>query len=449
VSPRWGAALALLVLGAALVAVIAVTTPWAPLPAGSAAADVPAGTASDSRTVDFTAAERDRADSFSRQARTPQYVSLGVGLLVVAGLGLTPWGARLVQAVTGWLGTGWAGHWTVRVLLGGVVLALLTRLVALPFDARTFAVRREAGLSTQTWPAWLADAAKGWALSTGLLLLVLVAVYALVRALPRMWWAPTAAGAAGLVLALSFLYPVLVEPVFNTFTPMPDGPLRTSLVQLAEDDEVPVDDVLVADASRRTTSLNAYVSGFGATRRIVVYDTLVRDASPAEVRLVVAHELGHAKDDDVLHGTLVGALGAAAAVCALYLLLSAGPVLRRAGVSALAEPRSLALVLAAVTLGTTIAGPVQMLVSRRIEARADVHALTLTRDPAAFAAMQRRLAVRNVSALDPNPVVFALFASHPSAPQRIALARRWAAGVGLPVPPPLAGTTLSAGGSDR
>ena len=89
------------------------------------------------------------------------------------------------------------------------------------------------------------------------------------------------------------------------FTPLPAGQLRTDLLQLAARDHVPVEDVLVADASRRTTALNAYVSGFGSTRRIVLYDTLVEKASPREVELVVAHELGHAKRQDVLHGTLL------------------------------------------------------------------------------------------------------------------------------------------------
>src|SRR6185436_17134428 len=135
-------------------------------------------------------------------------------------------------------------------------------------------------------------------------------------------------------------------PIFNKFTPMPEGELRTSLMALAERDGVPVRDVLVADASRRTTALNAYVSGLGPTRRIVVYDTLLREAPPAEVESVVAHELGHAKDGDVLTGTLVGALGAAAAVVALYLLGSWAGLLRRAGIESLTQPRSVGLLLA-------------------------------------------------------------------------------------------------------
>ena len=130
---------------------------------------------------------------------------------------------------------------------------------------------------------------------------------------------------------------------------------------MAERDGVPVRDVLVADASRRTRAVNAYVSGLGPTRRIVVYDTLLREAPPAEVVSVVAHELGHAKDRDVLTGTLIGALGAAAAVVALYLLGSWGGLLRAAGVDSIAEPRAIALLVAVVTVAGLVAAPAQAL----------------------------------------------------------------------------------------
>ena len=140
--------------------------------------------------------------------------------------------------------------------------------------------------------------------------------------------------------------------------------------------------MLVADASRRTNALNAYVSGLGPTRRIVVYDTLLREAPPAEVEAVVAHELGHAKDRDVLTGTLIGALGAAAAVCAIYLLGSWTGLLRRAGVDSITDPRAIALLLASPLSPGSSPAPLQSLVSRRIEARADAHALALTDDPA-------------------------------------------------------------------
>jgi STE24 endopeptidase len=348
-------------------------------------------------------------------------------------LGLTPLGARLVAAVARPLGGGWV--W--QVVLGGVAVMLVGWLLALPLSARREAVLRSYGLSTQNWPGWWVDRAKGLAVSAVLLLVVLLVLYGLIRLFPRGWWATAAASVALLVILTSFVYPLLVEPVFNKFTPMADGPLRTSLLQLAERDGVPVRDVLVADASRRTSTLNAYVSGFGATRRIVVYDTTVERASQDEIRLIVAHELGHAERNDVLRGTLVAALGLGAGVVLLYLLLTWTPLLRRAGIDSGGDPRSLALVLLLVTVMGTLAGPAQQLVSRRVEARADVHALDLTEQPVVFARMQRRLALANLSDLDPGPLVYGLFASHPTTPQRIGLARDWARLHGEPPPPPM------------
>jgi len=414
--PARGALVGLVVLGVAVVAVVLLSTPWRPLAAP------PGGATRVDPARDFHADEIAREDAFHRQIRPPAYAAMALGLAVAGLFGLTPAGARLVAAAARPFGGGWV--W--QVLLGSLALAAVGRAATLSLSAYGETVLRRYGLSTQTWASWAVDTAKGFALSTGLVALALLGLYALLRAAPRTWWAWAAAGAATLVVALSFVFPVLIEPVFNRFTPMPAGELRSSLLALAADDGVPVSEVLVADASRRTTTLNAYVSGFGATRRIVVYDTLLASASPAEVRLVVAHELGHARERDVLRATLAGALGVAAAVCAVAVLFGSGWLLRRAGVPGPADPRSLAALLFVLTLGSLVAGPAGALVSRRIEARADVHALDLTADPATFVAMQRRLSVANLSDLDPNPVVYGLFASHPTGPERIALARDWA-----------------------
>jgi STE24 endopeptidase len=125
-------------------------------------------------------------------------------------------------------------------------------------------------------------------------------------------------------------------------------------------------------------------------------------------------------------------------VCLLALLLRWPWLLSRASVSGAEDARAVALLLALVALLTFVGMPLQSLVSRRIEARADVHSLNLTSEPAQFASMQRRLAITNLSDLDPAPLVFILFSTHPTAPQRIALARSWARLHGTPVPPPLA-----------
>lgn len=420
-----------IVLGGLLVALIVMvvlSTPWRPLgrvPADDLVAPRVAG--------DFTEAEVARSASFVSAVRPPAYLGLAAGLLTSVLLGLTPLGARLTRVVGGWVG----GNWVLTVLLGTTVLVVLVRLVTVPFAAWTQGARRDAGLATQSWQAWLLDVAKGTGLQVVLAALALLVLVTLARAWPTWWWVLGGIGAALLVVLLSFSYPLLVEPVFNRFTPMADGPLRTSLLNLARRDGVPVQDVLVADASRRTTTLNAYVSGFGATRRIVVYDTLLTQAPDDEIRVVVAHELGHAKDNDVLHATLLGALAAAAAVVALGLLLSWRPALEAAGASAAGDPRVAALVLATVAIVSLATAPAQSLLSRRVESRADVHALELTKDPDTFAVMQKRLAVTSLSDLTPPALAYMWFATHPTAPQRIAVARMWANRAGIAPPGPL------------
>jgi STE24 endopeptidase len=157
---------------------------------------------------------------------------------------------------------------------------------------------------------------------------------------------------------------------------------------------------------------------------------LLTSASPAEVELVVAHELGHAKSNDVGRFTLVGALSSAIAVMLLALMLRWAPLLNRAGIkptsNPLADPRSVALVLALIASMTLLAQPVTSLLSRNIEARADVHALNLTRDPQTFVAMQRTLSISNLSDPKPAKLIFWLFSNHPTPPQRIAIARAFA-----------------------
>ncbi|WP_326638129.1 M48 family metallopeptidase [Streptosporangium sp. NBC_01755] len=408
---------ALAVLGVVTLAVVAFTTPWRAL-SKRAPVVVP------DPARDFTAEQIARSEAFDKLVSVPGYLSLGLTLVVAGVLVGTPLGARLVGRLR--------GPWWLRALLGVLALSVAVAMLRWPLGMWSETYLRDFGLSTQTWPTWTVDRIKSLGVGTALTAIMVLAVVALARRYRR-WWIPAAAGAFALTVAASFAYPVLIEPIFNDFRPMEAGRLRDDLLAMAARDGVPVENVLVADASRRTTALNAYVSGFGATRRIVVYDTLLR-APADEVELVVAHELGHAKAGDVLSGTLVGGLGAAFGACLLYVVTSAGAVRRRAGISSVGDPRAVGLVMGLLSLATVLSGPAQNLVSRHIEARADVHALDLTRDPATFVAMQKRLAVTNISDLSPDLMEYVLYASHPTAPQRIALARSWARLNGLSEP---------------
>ena len=403
-----------LVVGLALAAVALV--PWrVPRPSSAARAaalnDVPADVVT-------------RGRALHAALRPSSYGSLLAGLAAALLLGLTPAGAGIVA----WVAQPFGGHWLAEAVLGGLVVLMLLWLASLPFAAWRHIVLRDYGLSTQSWRSWAVDLLKSGAVGVVTGAVVLAGFYAATRFAPDWWWAFAAAGAAALVVLLSFVFPVLVEPVFNTFTPMPAGPLRDELITMAARDGIRVREVLVADASRRTTGLNAYVSGLGATRRIVVYDTLLRETPAGEVRSVVAHELGHAKDRDPEVGTLLGAIGAAAAVVALYLVGQSEGLLRRAGVDSRGSPRAIGLVVAVATLAGLVTGPLQSLVSRRVEVRADRHALQLTGNSADFAAMQLRLATVNIADVHPPRLEYLLFATHPDTVERLAAAREAAGG---------------------
>jgi STE24 endopeptidase len=248
---------------------------------------------------------------------------------------------------------------------------------------------------------------------------------ALMRRAGERWWLPGAGVAVGAAIAGAFAAPLLLEPLFLRFAPLEAGRLRDDVLDLADEAGVRVRDVLVADASRRTSGANAYVSGVGRTRRVVLFDTLVRDYTPQEVRLVVAHELSHVRHRDVVRNLALLALGAPAALYAV-----AGLAARLSPRGAPPGPATLpALLLAGglVSAATSLAGN---RLSRAVERRADADALRLAGEPDAFVAFHRRIALQNVADVDPPRWLVAAAATHPPTAERIGIARAYAAGGG-------------------
>lgn len=390
---------------AAFVLVAASRVPWHPVPGG-----LPDPVTASSV---FTRAEIDRGEHYALWARIWSWSRLAVSLAAAAWLGFGPVGRRWAARLRGW--------WWARVVVVVLGLALVGELVTLPFGIALRRLGLEEGLVAGSWGDWGLDQLKGYLVTVVGTSIAVVALVGCVRRLPRLWPAVAGLGAAVLVVLGSFAYPVVVEPVFNRFESLPDGPLRSDVLALAEAEGVAVDDVLVADASRRTTTLNAYVSGFGDSRRVVLYDTLVDGSPTHETLSVVAHELAHAKYDDVLTGTLLGAAGAVLGVGLLGLLL---PVPRRER-SGEDEVSSVPRVLALVAVATFLVAPAQNAVSRAIETRADQTALEVTNAPQAFIDLQRRLALR--SHADPTPPAWSQwwFGSHPTVLQRIGLANQF------------------------
>lgn len=345
----------------------------------------------------FTPGERERARRYHR----PLYAAGGARLVLVVA-------AYALLAGHAIAGLGWAGDAAVWA----ATVVIVVTVVCLPLDLWRGHLRERAwGLSTQTLRGWVNDRAKSTAVALLLAAALWTALVGLARALPRWWPVVAAGGAALLVLALTLLAPMVLEPLFNRFRPLPDAELARSLRGLADDAGVPLRHVLVADASRRTVKSNAYVSGLGPTRRLVLWDTLLSRASPAEVRLVVAHELAHQRERHVLKGTVLGMAGAVVAVVVLRLAL---------GIPQPGDYPLAALLLVALEVAGS--APAAAL-SRSFERTADRVSLELTGDRAVFVQTHLALARANLSDLDPPRLVYLMLFTHPTPPERIALAR--------------------------
>jgi STE24 endopeptidase len=350
-------------------------------------------------------------------------LGVAVDLSLLAGVALTTPGRELVRWTAGLTG-GWA---PARVALATVAVVGVRAAARLPFSIRAFRQDVRAGLATQRLPGFLRDWLKARAVGLVLTVLPLAGLVLAARWRPPGWPWVAALAAALLVAALALLGPVLIEPLFNRFTSLDPGQLRDRLLLLAARMRVPVRDVLVADASRRTTRVNAYVSGLGRTRRVVVYDTLVRSSVHDELALVVAHELAHVRHRDVVWGTVATAAAAAGAVLLAVGLFDLRAVRDLLGVDGLGDPLAAPGLLLLVAVGGLLAAPVANLVSRWSEAMADWVALEVTGDAATAVAVERRLALENRADLRPNRLLVALFSSHPPTMARIAQARLWAA----------------------
>jgi STE24 endopeptidase len=219
--------------------------------------------------------------------------------------------------------------------------------------------------------------------------------------------------AVGTVLAA--LAPVVLDPIFNDFTPLEEGETRRDVLELAAAAGVRVREVYSVDASRRTTAANAYVTGLGPTKRVVLFDTLLDRYTRDEVRVVVAHELAHVRNRDVPRSVVYAAIAApATALAAQRLSWALSP--ERGTPAALP-----ALALAAALLSAPI-GLIGNRLSRAVERRADEFSLELARAPDAFVSFERAIALQNVADLDPPKWATKLLATHPPTTERIGMA---------------------------
>jgi STE24 endopeptidase len=370
----------------------------------------------------FTPLDLDRAKRYRGPLYALAFAGMAASIAAGAAMGLgrgSRWIGRSAESFAG-------GRWWLEAVLLAAVVTMVTTLVSLSFDYGRHLHDRHWGLSTQSAGPYVTDVAKGAAFQVVLTAIVALAFFGLIRAFPRYWPAIAAAFGVGLTVLLVYVLPVIYEPLFNKFTPV-EPEVRARVLAIAERAGVKVGDVLVADASRRTTRQNAYVSGLGATKRVVLYDTLLQRSSPEQVDLVVAHELSHVAHRDVLKGTALGALGAVLAVLLIWRLLEWEALRDWIGAAGPGDPRALPFIAFVLAVTTLLSLPVVNAFSRRIEAAADRSAIEITRDPRIAIQVEVSLARSNLSDLEPNPVVYWVFFTHPSTLERIQIALDWQA----------------------
>ena len=321
---------------------------------------------------------------------------------------------------------------TSRAALQDAIVVLLTLalffLLSLPVETFAGFVRmRHAGLTHIAYARWLGEAVLRWAVTAPFIAVGVVAFYALIRRRPQSWamWATAVYALLSCVFVL--LTPQYIAPLFNHIAPMADGPQKQEILSLARANGVPANDVFVQNASRQSELLNAHVSGFAGAAQIVLDDNTIATTPAAEVRLVMAHEIGHYVLAHVMKGivfdTLIMGLGFVfAGWVTTRLIARFGD---RWQVADLRDDGAFPVFWGLLMFWGFLALPVSNSISRQQEAEADMFGINASQQPLGLAEFMIRDA--DARQLDPSPVVETWFFNHPSSRNRIFAAMRWRA----------------------
>jgi STE24 endopeptidase len=309
----------------------------------------------------------------------------------------------------------------------GALFLVFDFVLELPWEAYAHWWReKQYGLTSQALSGWLAEQATGFAVSLLFVVLFLTLLYALIRCAPRTWWA-WASGLA--VCAIVFMFaigPVFIEPLFNTYTPAPNGPVRDAVVALAKQAGVPYDKIYIYNGSKQSNRYTANVSGIGGTARVAMSDTMfAKGADIAEVRGVVGHEMGHYKRGHLIWTVLVFSLLAAAAFWLTDRLFPYAANLLGADVGGVADPAGLPVIAVIFATLSLLSTPLLNTITRLEEADADSFSLQHANEPDGLAkALVKTIEYR---ASSPSDMEELIFYDHPSVEHRVRKAMDWKA----------------------
>ena len=369
-----------------------------------------------SNTIDPV--RQEKAKVYARIQRRLMLVDLGVGAVYLLVWLASGGSLALRRVLQSWTSSAWLLVAVFAIIFGGIYL-----LIDLPLSYYSdFILPHRFDQSVQTVGGWIKDQLIGLAISGVLGLLLLEAIYWLLRVSPALWWLWAGLLLVFFTVILSNLAPVLIMPLFNKFVPLGEehAELAERLTRLAARAGTRVQGVFTFDMSKRTKAANAALTGMGNTRRIVLGDTLIQEFTPDEIETVLAHELGHQVNKDIVLGITFGSLINLVGLFLAALVLRWGAaVMGAAGPSDPAAMPLFVLVLGAFGLVTM---PLTGGWSRWRERLADQYALENTHKPVAFASALARLANQNLAEADPEPWVEFLLYSHPALSKRIKMA---------------------------
>ena len=352
----------------------------------------------------------DKSARYHRQRRLASVLSTLVAAAALIAILVTP-ASRFLAGVS-------RGYVTPFVIL----IALAIEALMLPFAFQAgWRLERRYGLSRESAGAWLRDHLKGFAVGLPIAVVAAEAVYFTIRTWPEGWW--LAAGAVltlGLV-ALAHLAPVVLMPLFVRVKPLDRPELSKRLAALTSRAGVPVVGVFEWQLGARTSKANAALTGLGATRRILLSDTLLAAYSDDEIEVILAHELAHHVHRDLWIAEAVeSALLFVGAYAAQQMLRVAGPSF---GITAPADVAGLPLLVLTAGALSLALSPIARALSRRQEHRADAFALKMTNAPGAFISAMKRLGAQNLAEEEPSALTRVLFYSHPPMAERVRRAK--------------------------
>ena len=333
----------------------------------------------------------------------------------------------ILQRLLTWAVLGTATFWAWKHFAGNPRPSIITAagyiaaffiilyLINLPLDFyKGFILEHRFGLSNQTWVGWLTDYLKSRGISLLLAVPALTGLYVLMRHFMDSWWWIAGLAWAIFIILGSYLFPVVVDPLFYQFKSLEDPAMRASIISMAEEAGIQVDDVLIADASRKTHKVNAYFTGIGKTKRIVIFDTLLTRFSRDEALAVIAHEMAHWRFNHIGKGIALSVITIFFAFYMLHTMFWE--------TNLLGDFRTIALTLVFLTLFSFVTLPLQNTVSRHFEIQADREAIRLTGQPYTHISLKQKLAEVNLADVQPHPLIRAILYTHPTVMERIELA---------------------------